>query len=80
MRSYNGGGYARPLKTCLDFSSAQYIQKGKKWRKVFIYKNPDTLQKARQFVLRFLYKNPDTLSSAIFHDFFEIGIRIQKEW
>ena len=78
--SYNGGGYARPLKTWSDFSFAQYIQKPKKLQNIYIHK-----QKSRYFYKNqdnfryfFIYKKPDTLRYAIFHEMFEIGIYIQK--
>ena len=54
-----------------------YIQNLKNARHSYI-KNPETLQKARQFALRFIYKNPHTLRYAIFMNFFEIDIYIQK--
>ena len=52
--------------------------KGKKFRNVFIYKNPDTFQKAIQFPLRFYIQKATHLTFRDFHEIVEVGIYIQK--
>ena len=53
-------------------------KKQRKWRNVFILKNPDTLQKARQFLLRFYIQKARHFTLCNFHEKFEVGIYIQK--
>ena len=56
-----------------------YTQKQKKWRNVFIYKNPDTFQKARKFLLHFYIQKAIHLKLRDFHEIFEVGIYCEDE-
>ena len=47
-------------------------------RNIFIYKKPDTFQKGRQFPLRFCIQQAIHLTLQDFHEFFEVGIYIEK--
>ena len=55
-----------------------YTQKAKKLQNVYIEKKPDTFQKAGQFLLHFSIQKAIHLTLQDFHDFFEVGIYIQK--